>query len=74
LGLIGGFVKYEFRAVEIANRLETGTVWIKDNLQNAPHIPVAGSKQSGLGVENGKDGLREYIWPRTVFIPKQKVG
>jgi acyl-CoA reductase-like NAD-dependent aldehyde dehydrogenase len=57
-------------AVEIANRLETGTVWINENLQNGPHIPFAGAKQSGFGVENGKEGLREYTWPRTVFIPK----
>jgi acyl-CoA reductase-like NAD-dependent aldehyde dehydrogenase len=61
-------------AVEIANRLETGTVWINDNLQNGPHIPFAGAKQSGFGVENGKDGLREFTWPRTVFIPKKKAG
>ncbi|HMS19710.1 hypothetical protein [uncultured Sphingorhabdus sp.] len=23
-------------------------------------MPFAGAKQSGFGVENGKDGLREY--------------
>ncbi|MBB4613037.1 aldehyde dehydrogenase family protein [Novosphingobium taihuense] len=56
--------------IEIANRLETGTVWINDNLQNGPHIPFAGAKQSGLGVENGLDGLREFTWRRTVFAPK----
>ncbi len=61
------------KAFEIANRLETGTVWINDNLQNGAHIPFAGAKQSGFGVENGKEGLREYTWPRTVFIPKQQV-
>ncbi len=58
------------QAVEIANRLETGTVWINENLQNGPNIPFAGAKQSGFGVENGAEGLREYTWPRTVFIPK----
>lgn len=61
------------KAFEIANRLETGTVWINDNLQNGAHIPFAGAKQSGFGVENGKEGLREYTWPRAVFIPKQQV-
>ncbi len=61
------------KAIDIANRLETGTVWINDNLQNGAHIPFAGAKQSGFGVENGKEGLREYTWPRTVFIPKQQV-
>ena len=62
------------QAVEIAGRMETGTVWINDNLQNGPHIPFAGAKQSGFGVENGKDGLREYTALKTVFIPKKQAG
>lgn len=62
------------QAVAIANRLETGTVWINDNLQNAPHIPFAGAKQSGFGVENGKHGLAEFTAMKTVFIPRAKVG
>ena len=60
------------QAVEIAGRMETGTVWINDNLQSGPHIPFAGAKQSGFGVENGKDGLREYTALKTVFIPKKQ--
>lgn len=62
------------QAVEIAGRMETGTVWINDNLQNGPHIPFAGAKQSGFGVENGKDGLREFTALKTLFIPKKKAG
>jgi acyl-CoA reductase-like NAD-dependent aldehyde dehydrogenase len=57
-------------AVSIACRLETGTVWINENLQNAPHIPFAGFKQSGLGVENGRVGLLEFTQPKTIFVPK----
>ena len=62
------------RAVEIASRMETGTVWINDNLQNGPHVPFAGAKQSGFGVENGKDGLREFTAPKSIFIPKKQAG
>ncbi|HKR89628.1 MAG TPA: aldehyde dehydrogenase family protein [Phenylobacterium sp.] len=58
------------RAVEIAGRLETGTVWINQNLQTAPHIPFAGAKQSGFGVENGRAGLLEFTQSKTIFIPK----
>jgi acyl-CoA reductase-like NAD-dependent aldehyde dehydrogenase len=58
------------KAVAIARRLETGTVWINDNFQNAPHIPFSGFKQSGLGVENGRSGLLEFTQPQTVFVPK----
>jgi acyl-CoA reductase-like NAD-dependent aldehyde dehydrogenase len=57
-------------AVAIARRLETGTVWINDNFQNAPHIPFSGYKQSGVGVENGQSGLLEFTQLQTIFIPK----
>lgn len=60
------------QAVAVAERLETGTVWINDNFQNGPHIPFAGAKQSGFGVENGADGLREYTFPKAIFIPKKR--
>jgi acyl-CoA reductase-like NAD-dependent aldehyde dehydrogenase len=58
------------QAVAIAKRLETGTVWINQNLQNAPHIPFAGHKTSGLGIENGIDGLKAFTQLKTLFIPK----
>ena len=58
-------------AVAVADRIETGTVWINDNFQNGPHIPFAGAKQSGFGVENGADGLREFTFPKVIFVPKR---
>lgn len=57
-------------AVAIAKRLETGTVWINQNLQNAPHIPFAGQKESGIGVENGMEGLKSFTQIKSIFIPK----
>ncbi|WP_109807532.1 aldehyde dehydrogenase family protein [Sphingosinithalassobacter portus] len=57
-------------AVAVAKRIETGTVWINQNLQNTPYTPFAGVKQSGIGVENGMAGLLEFTQPRTLFIPK----
>lgn len=57
-------------AVEVARRMETGTVWINQNLQNTPFTPFAGVKQSGIGVENGLSGLLEFTQPKTLFIPK----
>lgn len=58
------------KAVEIAGRLETGTVWINQNLQATPLTPLAGHKQSGFGVENGIAGLREFTQPKAIYIPK----
>jgi acyl-CoA reductase-like NAD-dependent aldehyde dehydrogenase len=58
------------QATAIARRLETGTVWINQNLQTGPHIPFAGFKQSGVGVENGQAGLLEFTQSKTIYIPK----
>ena len=58
------------KAQEIAARMETGTVWINQNLQSTPFTPLAGHKKSGFGAENGIYGLREFTQPKSVFIPK----
>ncbi|HEY0649490.1 aldehyde dehydrogenase family protein [Phenylobacterium sp.] len=58
-------------ALDVAGRLETGTVWINQNLQATPFTPLAGHKQSGFGVENGLPGLLEFTQPKAIYIPKQ---
>ena len=58
------------KAVEVAHRLDTGTVWINQNLQSTPFTPLAGHKQSGFGVENGVAGLLEFTVPKAIYIPK----
>ncbi|MFA5937836.1 MAG: aldehyde dehydrogenase family protein [Sinimarinibacterium sp.] len=55
------------RATAIAHRLETGTVWINQNLNLRPDTPFAGRKQSGFGVENGVDGLLEFMAPQSIY-------
>jgi acyl-CoA reductase-like NAD-dependent aldehyde dehydrogenase len=58
------------KAVSIAGKLETGTVWINQNLESTPLTPLAGHKQSGIGAENGIYGLREFTQPKAIYIPK----
>ena len=58
------------KATEIAPRLDTGTVWINQNLQSTPFTPLAGAKQSGFGQENGLAGLLEFTRPKSIIIPK----
>ncbi|GJE44741.1 aldehyde dehydrogenase family protein [Methylobacterium soli] len=48
------------RARALAWTLEAGTVWINQHLALGPDIPLAGAKQSGLGVEAGTEGLWEF--------------
>ncbi len=56
-------------ALGVAQRLETGTVWINNVQTLAPTVAFAGHKQSGIGVENSLDGLLEYTVPRTIIRP-----
>ena len=58
------------QAMAVAKRLDTGTVWINQNLQTTPNTPLGGHKHSGIGVENGRDGLMEFTQRKTIFIPK----
>ena len=47
-------------ALEIAKKMESGSVWINSHGMLNPHIPFGGVKGSGFGVEFGKEGLLEY--------------
>jgi aldehyde dehydrogenase (NAD+) len=48
------------RAVSIAERMQTGTVWINDYHMINPRYPFGGYKQSGIGREHGTLGYDEY--------------
>ena len=54
----------------VAQRLQAGTVWVNEIHSLSPHKPVAGHKQSGIGVENGVEGLLEYTVPQTITVRK----
>lgn len=55
------------RAREVASRLECGTVWINKHGAIQPNAPFGGVKQSGIGVEFGAEGLKEFTTIQTVF-------
>lgn len=55
-------------AQKLADRIEAGNVWINEALALSPFAAFAGHKQSGLGVENGIEGLMAYTEPKTYFI------
>ncbi|MEO8722890.1 MAG: aldehyde dehydrogenase family protein [Sphingobium sp.] len=48
------------RAMEVAKRIDSGTVWVNQHLAIDANIPFRGVKQSGLGAELGEAGLLEY--------------
>ncbi len=57
-------------ALAVGQRLQAGTVWINETQHLSPLVSFAGLKQSGLGVENGLDGLLEYTNTQTIVVRK----
>lgn len=57
-------------AIEVANQLEAGTVWVNEIHIHGIDIPFGGHKQSGMGVENGREGLEEFTNTKTYMFKK----
>jgi len=57
------------RAWRLAARLESGTVWINKHPDLDPRIPFGGAKDSGIGVELGEEGLREFTQMQVMSMP-----
>ena len=53
-------------AMDVARRIDSGTVWVNQNLAIDAAFPFRGSKQSGLGAELGEAGLLEYTQAHVV--------
>jgi aldehyde dehydrogenase (NAD+) len=56
------------RAISIAERLRTGTVWINDYHMINPRYPFGGYKQSGIGREHGTIGFNEYRETKHIHV------
>jgi aldehyde dehydrogenase (NAD+) len=56
------------KGVEVAEQLETGTVWVNEFLHISPFAPFGGHKQSGFGAEYGIDGLKEFTYPQVITV------
>ncbi len=61
------------KGVEIAEKLETGTVWVNEFLHLSPFAPFGGHKQSGFGAEYGKEGLKEFTYPQVITVKRDNV-
>jgi acyl-CoA reductase-like NAD-dependent aldehyde dehydrogenase len=58
------------RAVKVAAQLDTGTVWINQHCAFGPGIHMAPAKESGLGAEWGKEGVKEFTACKIININK----
>ena len=57
-------------ATAIAGRIQSGQVWVNQHIAIGPHIPMAGFKNSGLGVEQSVEGLAEYTQLQVVNVKR----
>lgn len=68
-GLGGGvWSKDKEKALSVAKKLRTGTVWINEYHLINDRAPFGGYKQSGIGREFGLDGLKEYTEIKHIHI------
>jgi acyl-CoA reductase-like NAD-dependent aldehyde dehydrogenase len=58
------------RAFEVAQQMNSGTVWVNKHLELPPDIPFGGAKQSGFGTEMGQEGLEEFTQSRIINMAK----
>lgn len=58
------------RAERMTRRLEAGTVWVNSHFEVGPQVGFGGHKNSGLGLESGLDGLKEWCNPQAIWVRK----
>lgn len=56
------------RAHRVAHAIHAGTVWINSYRTISFNAPFGGYKMSGLGKENGLEGLKEYTNVKSVWV------
>ncbi len=56
------------RGVAVASKVQSGTVWVNKWLDMPFDVPFRGAKSSGIGAENGQEGIEEYTQARIVNV------
>ncbi len=68
-GLAGSVWTTDFdRAIEVASRIRTGTYAVNMYAFD-PGAPFGGYKNSGIGRENGPEGIEAYVELKSVLLP-----
>ena len=68
-GLACGIWTSDFRrAWRLARQIEAGTIWINTYKQFSIATPFGGFKDSGLGREKGREGIRAYMQQKGLYI------
>lgn len=68
-GLANGvWTKNLDRAMHVSAALESGFVYVNCYLETIPQLPFGGAKASGIGRENGTEGLLEFMQTKSTFM------
>ena len=67
-GLASGIYTSDFpKAWRVGRALDTGTVWINTYKQFSIATPFGGTKDSGVGREKGRDGIRAWMAQKSLY-------
>jgi succinate-semialdehyde dehydrogenase / glutarate-semialdehyde dehydrogenase len=61
-------------ALELADRLDTGMVWINEPEGGGADLPFGGTKRSGVGRELGPLGIDEFVNKKLIHAPARVDG
>jgi succinate-semialdehyde dehydrogenase/glutarate-semialdehyde dehydrogenase len=56
-------------ALDVANRIDTGMVWINEPEGGGADLPFGGTKRSGVGRELGPMGIDEFLNKKLIHVP-----
>jgi acyl-CoA reductase-like NAD-dependent aldehyde dehydrogenase len=64
------------KAEAVARRIDAGAVNVNDVLTNyfALGLPMGGWKESGIGFRHGSYGIRKFVRPESIVVPRIKQG
>lgn len=62
------FTKNTKKAIEMADRVSEGAYFVNELVKSDPRLPFGGTKRSGYGRELAKEGMREFVNVKTVYV------
>ena len=68
-GLACGIWSRDYKRIwRVARAIDAGTVWVNTYKQFSASTPFSGVKESGLGTEKGREGIRSYTRQKSIYL------
>ncbi|KZZ97374.1 betaine aldehyde dehydrogenase [Moelleriella libera RCEF 2490] len=69
MGLAAGVVSGDLGlAQDLLRQIDAGITWINTWGESPAEMPVGGWKMSGIGLENGHEGIRAYLRVKSTLV------